>query len=289
MIAQRRPSHYLTKGRDELAQLTDSHIRLLAQNGVIEPALSTAALASQVNYRDWQQQPTLRPIETNKGISVARSRLAALLNRSLYDLDRLDLAATSTLQSDLQTQATEYLKRLADPSVAGQLGLLGPRLLTAAGTAQVRYSFNLYEMTPDGARVRVQTDNTDQPFDINESSKLELGSTAKLRVLTTYLQIIGELHERYAGQTPAALKKSCSTSRTACPAGPWITWCKTATGAWRTCSTRPSTGSTPPAPANVFLPAAACIASITFATKTMAATRPCVMPCANPSTCRLSG
>ena len=207
MIAQRRPSHYLTKGRDELAQLTDSHIRLLAQNGVIELALSTAALASQVNYRDWQQQPTLRPIETNKGISVARSRLAALLNRSLYDLDRLDLAATSTLQSDLQTQATEYLKRLADPSVAGQLGLLGPRLLTAAGTAQVRYSFNLYEMTPDGARVRVQTDNTDQPFDINESSKLELGSTAKLRVLTTYLQIIGELHERYAGQTPAALKK----------------------------------------------------------------------------------
>jgi hypothetical protein len=25
MIAQRRPSHYLTKGRDELADLTDSH------------------------------------------------------------------------------------------------------------------------------------------------------------------------------------------------------------------------------------------------------------------------
>jgi hypothetical protein len=36
--------------------------------------------------------------------------------------------------------------------------------------------------------VRVQTDSTDQPFDINEGSKLELGSTAKLRVLTTYLR-----------------------------------------------------------------------------------------------------
>ncbi|MBT2372061.1 transglycosylase domain-containing protein [Pseudomonas fluorescens] len=207
MIAQRRPSHYLSKGRQELAELTDSHIRLLAQNGVIDPALSAAALASKVSYRDWQQQPTTQPIETNKGISVARSRLAALLNRPLYDLDRLDLSATSTLQGDLQTQATEYLKHLADPAFAGQLGLLGPRLLTPASTAQVRYSFNLYEMTPDGARVRVQTDNTDQPFDINEGSKLELGSTAKLRVLTTYLQIISELHDRYAGQTPAALKK----------------------------------------------------------------------------------
>ncbi|MFC6297757.1 glycosyl transferase family 51 [Pseudomonas sp. CCM 7893] len=207
MIAQRRPSHYLSKGRQELAELTDSHIRLLAQNGVIEPALSAAALASKVNYRDWQQQPTIQPIETNKGISVARSRLATLLKRPLYDLDRLDLSATSTLQNDLQTQATAYLKHLADPAFAGQLGLLGPRLLTPANTAQVRYSFNLYEMTPDGARVRVQTDNTDQPFDINEGSKLELGSTAKLRVLTTYLQIISELHDRYAGQAPAALRK----------------------------------------------------------------------------------
>ena len=207
MIAQRRPSHYLSKGHAELANLTDSHIRLLEQNGIVEPALANAALASKVSYRDWQQQPTIQPIETNKGISVARSRLAALLDRPLYDLDRLDLSATSTLQNDLQTQATTYLKHLADPAFAGQIGLLGPRLLTPASTAQVRYSFTLYEMTGDGARVRVQTDNTDQPFDINESSKLELGSTAKLRVLTTYLQIISELHDRYAGQSPAALKK----------------------------------------------------------------------------------
>lgn len=72
----------------------------------------------------------------------------------------------------------------------------------------MRYSFTLLELTPDGSRVRVQTDSTDQPFDINEGSKLELGSTAKLRVLTTYLQIIAELHERYAGQSPAQLKKT---------------------------------------------------------------------------------
>ncbi|KPG94510.1 glycosyl transferase family 51 [Pseudomonas sp. RIT-PI-q] len=207
MIAQRRPSHYLTKGHDELADLTDSHIRLLAQNGVIDAPLAAAALASQVTYRDWQTQPTIQPIETNKGISVARSRLGGLLNRPLYDLDRLDLSATSTLQGELQTQATEYLKHLADPAYAAQIGLIGERLLTPTSTTQVRYSFTLFELTPDGSRVRVQTDSTDQPFDINEGSKLELGSTAKMRVLTTYLQIISELHDKYAGMTIPELKK----------------------------------------------------------------------------------
>jgi membrane peptidoglycan carboxypeptidase len=207
MIAQRRPSHYLTKGREELVDLTDSHIRLLAQNGVIDESLSAAALASKVTYRDWQTQPTIQPIETNKGISVARSRLGGLLNRPLYDLDRLDLSATSTLQGELQTKATEYLKHLADPAFAAQIGLMGEHLLTPTSTSQVRYSFTLFELTPDGSRVRVQTDSTDQPFDINEGSKLELGSTAKMRVLTTYLQIISELHDKYAGMTVPELKK----------------------------------------------------------------------------------
>ncbi|MFH7365493.1 hypothetical protein, partial [Pseudomonas syringae group genomosp. 7] len=45
------------------------------------------------------------------------------------------------------------------------------------------------------------------PFSINEGSKLELGSTSKLRVLTTYLEIIAELHGRYEGLSPVQLRK----------------------------------------------------------------------------------
>jgi len=208
VIAQRRPSHYLAKGRAELADLTDSHIRLLAQNKVIDQRLADAALNSTVTYRNWIQQPTIQPIETNKGISVARSRLSGMLNRPLYDLDRLDLSATTTLQSELQARVGQYLRDLADPAFAANVGLLGERLLTPASTAQVRYSFTLFERGPDGSRVRVQTDSTDQPFDINEGSKLELGSTAKMRVLTTYLEMIAELHGRYAGLTSAQLSKT---------------------------------------------------------------------------------
>ena len=53
----------------------------------------------------------------------------------------------------------------------------------------------------------MQTDNTDQPFDINEGSKLELGSTAKLRVLTTYLEIVTELHDSYGNMPVESLRK----------------------------------------------------------------------------------
>ena len=38
-----------------------SHIRLLAQNNVIDPALTEAALASHVTYRDWALAPTMPP------------------------------------------------------------------------------------------------------------------------------------------------------------------------------------------------------------------------------------
>ncbi len=207
MIAQRRPSYYLAQGHSQLATLTDSHIRILASGGVIDPALRDAALASTATWRDLNAQPGVQMVESNKGISVARSRLSSLLNKPLYDLDRLDLAATTTLNGQLQQAASDYLQRLADPAFAAQAGLLGDHLLTAQTTQAVRYSFTLFERTPDGSRVRVQTDSTDQPFDINEGSKLELGSTAKLRVLTTYLEIIDELHRRFVGQTPAQLRK----------------------------------------------------------------------------------
>ncbi len=71
----------------------------------------------------------------------------------------------------------------------------------------MKYSFTLFEKTPEGVKVRVQTDNTDQPFDINEGSKLELGSTAKLRVLTTYLEIVTELHDSYGNMPAESLRK----------------------------------------------------------------------------------
>lgn len=205
MIAQRRPSWYLAGGREELHALTGSYLRLMAAAGEIGPSLRDAALAQSLDFRDFRTASAVTPMLANKGVNVARSRLTRLLDVSLYELDRLDLSASATIHSDLQAAVTAYLSGLRDPALAAQAGLIGQYLLKPGQTRDLRYSFTLFERTPDGNRVRVQTDNTDQPFDINEGSKLELGSTAKLRVLATYLEVIAELHGRYAGRSREAL------------------------------------------------------------------------------------
>ncbi|SDN94649.1 transglycosylase domain-containing protein [Pseudomonas jinjuensis] len=206
MIAHRRPSYYLARGRAQLSSMTDSYLRLLAQADIISAPLRDAALEAQLRFRDPKHEPTVQPLESNKGVTLARTRLAGMLSVPLYDLDRLDLTFTTTLQQDLQNQVTTYLKRLADPAFAEEIGLFGERLLSEDKTRDVRYSFTLFERTPSGNRVRVQTDNTDQPFDINEGSKLELGSTAKLRVLASYLETVAALHREYSYLSPAELK-----------------------------------------------------------------------------------
>ncbi len=208
MIAHRRPTYYLSPaGRDSLAALAASYLRLLAEDGLISPALRDAALAEPLQFRDMAKNPPLLPADAGKGAVSVRNRLAGMLETSLYQLDRYDLAVTATLDNALQQQVSDYLGLLGDANFARSQGLIDERMLNPATLSAVRYSFNLVEQTADGNRVRVQTDTTDQPLDINEGSKLELGSTAKLRVLATYFEIVAELHQRFAGQEPADLRR----------------------------------------------------------------------------------
>ncbi|BAL26647.1 transglycosylase domain-containing protein [Azoarcus sp. KH32C] len=206
MIAHRRPSYYLGRGREDLVKLADAHLRLLAESGVITPALRDAALRRELKFRDAAVEPARVPVDADKGAILIRTRLAGMLDVSLYDLDRLDLRATSTLDRNLQQTVTKYLDRLAEPDFGTKAGIIGDKLLTPTQLDKVYYSFTLFERTERGNRVRVQTDTTDQPLDINEGSKLELGSTAKLRVLSTYLEIVAELHQRFSDKTVQELR-----------------------------------------------------------------------------------
>ncbi|WP_416397953.1 transglycosylase domain-containing protein [Allohahella sp. A8] len=204
MIAHRRPSYYLLQNRTELGELADAHLRLLRAGGRISPALAKAGLEQELVFRNFREQPAVIQGETNKGVNMVRNRLSNLLDVSLYQLDRMDLMVTTTLDRSLQEQVTAHLRSLRDPAVAESNGLVGEYLLRPGQAASLRYSFTLFERSDLGNQVRVQTDNTDIPFDINEGSKLELGSTAKLRVLASYLEIIAELYERYAPLPRAA-------------------------------------------------------------------------------------
>ena len=203
LIAQRRPSWYLLTGRSELETLVDSHLRVLGTAGIITPNLRDAALGQRLQFRDPQSNPAVRPHAPDKAVTVVRNRLVRQLKQPLYAIDRLDLAVHATLHGPLQQEVSNYLSGLADPANATQAGLIGERLLTARQAAQVNYSFTLFERTPTGNLVRIQTDTTNRPFDINEDSKMELGSTAKLRVMSTYLEIMSELYRQYVDSSAA--------------------------------------------------------------------------------------
>ncbi|PKO59224.1 MAG: hypothetical protein CVU23_14310, partial [Betaproteobacteria bacterium HGW-Betaproteobacteria-17] len=67
--------------------------------------------------------------------------------------------------------------------------------------------------TAQGNLLRIQADNLNQPFDINSQARLDLGSTAKLRTLVTYLGVIARLHADYRALDAAMLKQKAQPQR----------------------------------------------------------------------------
>ncbi|MFL6656837.1 MAG: transglycosylase domain-containing protein [Massilia sp.] len=209
MIAQRRPAHYLGAGKDDLEQLTNTHLRVLTQAGVITPQLRDAALKVklQPSTASGVTPPAANTFVSRKATNAVRAHLGGLLGEGrLYNLDRLDLSVSSTLDADAQQAVTTALRNLRDADAAAAAGLTGKGMLGNGDPANVVYSFTLMERGENVNYLRVQTDNYDQPLDINEGAKLDLGSTAKLRTLVTYLDIVDQLHQRLSGMTPEQLK-----------------------------------------------------------------------------------
>jgi membrane peptidoglycan carboxypeptidase len=208
LIAQRRPSVYLLGEHDALNRLVDSHLRVLAEVGIIDTALRDAALAETTNFSRSLRAatPTAAPL-TWKAAATLRTRLLEQLGVvSLHDLDRLDLTVETTLDLAVQEQVTEVFQSLSDPAVLEARGLSAPRLLDRGAPEKVIYSLVLYERGAGRNDLRLQADNFDGPFDINEGTKLDLGSTAKLRTVTSYLEIVAALYERLRGQPQGALR-----------------------------------------------------------------------------------
>jgi membrane peptidoglycan carboxypeptidase len=207
LVSQRRPGGYLARDPEALDQITNFFVRLSARAGLIPASLRDAALEVQLVRRTGPVEAPRREFIEGKAATAVRRDIAMLLGRErLYELDRLDLAARSTLDQSLQAEMTRRLRALADPAGATAAGLMGERLLAGADPAQVTYSFTLLERTPVANVVRVQVDTLDQPLDINSGIKLDLGSTAKLRTLVTYLETVAGLHGRLAGLSSAELR-----------------------------------------------------------------------------------
>ncbi len=213
LISQRKPSWYLLSGRDQLDALANVYLGLLAEARVISPAMRDAARAQRIRFRTGQEgrpeRAEARTFNVDKASNALRIELGRMLGvPRLYDLDRLDLTVSTTLHAPTQRAVSDFLRRLDDPALVDAAGLFGDRMLLPSNDlSKVLYSFTLYELSEAGALLRVQADSLNQPFDINQGAKLDMGSSAKLRTLLTYLEIIAELHREYAGLDAARLAR----------------------------------------------------------------------------------
>jgi membrane peptidoglycan carboxypeptidase len=206
LCSVRAPSYYLVHNREALQARVNSYANLLARTGAIDPDFAEGVRATQVAF-------VSRPATSERGFmaqqktsNVIRTNLMSTLGiAGFYDLDRLHLEVRSTLDAALQSQATQVFENLKRDEYLDAKGLRGKHLLPEGDPEKVVYTLMLYENTPEGNLLRVQTDSLADPFDLNEGMKLELGSTAKLRTLAHYLEVVASLHGEFQSLEPRSL------------------------------------------------------------------------------------
>jgi membrane peptidoglycan carboxypeptidase len=208
LLALRAPHVYLVEDPNSLRVQTDRYLRALCDQRIISTRLRDLALRE---YTAPLRQPPPQGKQNfieNKAPNSIRMSLMPLLGMSTtYDLDRLDLTVGTTIDQRAQQGITQFLETIASRKQAAAAGLQQYRLLEQSDPRRVLYSVTLYECAPGANLLRVQTDNLDQPLNINQDTRLELGSTAKLRTLINYLEIVEELHKQYSGRSTAELQK----------------------------------------------------------------------------------
>src|SRR4051794_10452606 len=213
LLSGRRPSHYLVSNREALDLLTAKYLPMLCEAGVIDPALRDAALHSKLTFRTEAPPITAVSYVGQKATQDVRNKLVSLLKLpDLYSLDRLDLSVEASVDTATQARVTAVLQKLSDQSFLKSAGLVGHQLLGDGNPVQITWSFVLYEQGGDRNYVRIHADSLNKPFDINSGDKLQLGSTAKLRTLITYLTIVSELHDRLAALPSRDLLRTATSA-----------------------------------------------------------------------------
>jgi membrane peptidoglycan carboxypeptidase len=199
LLSERRPTYYLMQNHPALEALTDRYLHVLSDAGVIGPRLRDTALAARLTFRT--APPPIDPVSfvDQKATEDVRNQLVGLLKLpDLYSLDRLDLTAETSIDTAAQARVTALLQRLSDRQFVATHGMVGRQLLGGGDLSKAAWSFVLYERGADRNFVRIHADSMNEPFDINSGGKLMMGSTAKLRTLITYLDIITVLHHSFA-------------------------------------------------------------------------------------------
>lgn len=214
IVALRAPYTYLSSDRAALDQRVRAYLTLFARQGLISEPFAEAVAACPLEFQRGVRHRPVTSFRDRKAINAVRNELADRLGVSnFYDLDRLDLDVDATLDRDLMRATDDLLNSLADPEFVRSHGLNGERLLGGGDPRRVLYSLLLFERTDEGNLLRVQADNLNKPLDLNRGIKLELGSTAKLRTLAHYLEVIAALYREHSRLKPDALRDRAAEAR----------------------------------------------------------------------------
>lgn len=221
IIATQHPSSYLKNDPTVLEEKVNSYLSLLEADGIISAPIKKAALTISLQFR--QDAPIHHPgsFVERKGTNAIRTKLLDLLGlTTLYELDRLDLTVDTTLDFETQQKVNNILNSLYDPAFLRQHGFLAPYLLNKGCPEKVIYSFALFESHPEGNLIRILADTLDKPLNIATGTRLELGSTAKLRALASYLMAIDHLDDYFAEKDREGLTRKKAQIRD--PLSKWV-------------------------------------------------------------------
>lgn len=208
LLALHAPTRELVRDPKGLSARTDRYLRVLADHRIISKRLCDLALRAHPLLKAPADDQAAVSFVANKAPNAIRMALLPGLGMdNTYALDHLDLSVLTTLDKPTQDSVSSFLDGLSDSQAVANAGLAGYQLLGRGKPGAVIYSVMLYERGKNANFLRVQTDSYNQPLDINQGTRLQLGSTAKLRTMINYLQIIEQLHRQYAQKTPAQLKQ----------------------------------------------------------------------------------
>ena len=214
ICAARAPSFYLKEDRSALEARVRYYARQLETEGAISKDLAGSVESAPLEFLNRAPAPQPVPYVQRKATNAFRAHMMTVLGvPDLYALDRLHLDADTTLNISLQNDVLALFQKLKDPAFVQAQGLRQEHLLLRGDPAQVMYSFTLFERTPAGNVLRAQADTLNQPFDLNEGMKLELGSTAKLRTLSHYLELVASLYHEFHGLDAQALRQLAQAAR----------------------------------------------------------------------------
>ncbi|HZI89518.1 MAG TPA: transglycosylase domain-containing protein, partial [Candidatus Polarisedimenticolia bacterium] len=226
LCSVRAPSRYLREDHEALERRANAYASLLAKEGVFDTDFAERVRATPLH---WLPGPSVAAVAPKSHrispTSKATNRIRIDLERALavdglYDLNRLHLNVESTVDAGLQRQTEQLMAAFADSSYVASHGLKAEHLLSQGDPKRVIYSVLLCERTPDRNEVRVHADNLRGPFDVNEGMKMSLGSTAKVRTLVHYLEIVESLFDEVAPKHGQELMEYTKSARD--PVTRWV-------------------------------------------------------------------